>query len=249
MKIIIKILFFVVIINIDSMAQVADNYYDYKYCIENNKDLYLTIDNKGRYSIVFYSSMEGSDIVTEIPISLGYYRVKKDTFILKDKLNSYNILLKRGKNDLFVIKGYPFILNKKLEFIYEMHNNYEFDKYFKVLNNNLALNKVKNNKAKTVNSIYYGVYYFKREGVNSFNKNYFSLEILKNGQYKYSLDKFLLSKGRWTTDCNLLKLEDENLKHIFYATILPDSVLLSSLLIIESGGILFKMPSSSKLIH
>jgi len=174
---------------------------------------FLTLCNNGVY--IFGFRLDWKDIYSERIISKGgYEQNNNDTIVLNDKVNGYQMLVKKDKNnDISVVKGWCFMENLKLNFK-ESHsyNKTNYDSTYYTLDSEHSLEDLMNEremyrKQTTLRGFQPGAY---EEAKDNDNK----LIINADGTYRN-----YLTEGTWKREGNLITFFDNCLGEAFTAFI------------------------------
>ena len=210
-----KRIFVFIIAMLISVASAFGQVYEYE-CntpAPEEEKAFLTLCNNGVY--IFGFRLDWKDIYFERILSNGLYEQNNnDTIVLNDKVNGYQMLVKKDKNnDISVVKGWCFMENLKLNFK-ESHsyNKTNYDSTYYTLDSEHSLEDLMNEremyrKQTVLRSFKPGVYETAQDSDNK-------LIINADGTY---LD--LMTKGTWKREGNLITFYDECLGKAFTAFI------------------------------
>lgn len=112
MKKLIIFIFFIISGNVKSFSKVRYGIYSCKIA-ETGCTLELRIGGNGVYNLILTQKMHVS---TLIPLSIGYFNLKNDTFYLRDSAASTTFLGVLKKKNFCFLTGYPIMKSYKLKF-------------------------------------------------------------------------------------------------------------------------------------
>jgi hypothetical protein len=224
MKLLILFISTIAFISNTSFAQLSA-----RYTLDHfNKDMDCEIcfSKNGHYYITLCESIT-NDIVETKLFSDGSYIQKSTEVSLIDQFHGYKLLLrKNNRNELLVIKGFNWLINKRFVFFDNSESSAKsiFPKLNpdSVLQERLAFKRLN----KTLNTLYSGLYD---------NRKGSTLYIQTDKKYKLMFKDIIFSEGAWSRYGNELILVDAALKHPFYAMI-GKNILISKLLPANYAG-------------
>jgi len=210
-----KRIFVFIIAMLISVASAFGQVYEYE-CntpAPEEEKAFLTLCNNGVY--IFGFRLDWKDIYFERILSNGLYEQNNnDTIVLNDKVNGYQMLVKKDKNnDISVVKGWCFMENIKLNFK-ESHsyNKTNYDSTYYTLDSEHSLEDLMNEREMyrnqtTLRGFQPGAY---EEAKDSDNK----LIINADGTYQS-----YMTAGTWKRKGNLITFYDNCLGEAFTAFI------------------------------
>lgn len=152
------------------------------------------------------------DIVVIPVLSVGDYLDSGDTFVLYDKDNESEwVLRKNVDGSLSVEKGFCTIVSTRL--VYD-EGGYDIYKSIEVYLEDCHLKQAKEKylSQTDLQDLQYGVYEYMHPSA-------IGIDLMENGRYNYILQDSIFSKGNWERRGNLIEFYDDCLGKAFFALI------------------------------
>ena len=168
-----------------------------------------------------------NDILDNRTMSIGRYIVDKNTILLKDKVQNFEMKLIILNDSLKLQNSFGFLSNR----VFGLKSSYVEMQVFNWLKD-IDSTSVKKDK-EAYKSLNPTIYPLKLRKYTSYKRGFrdyeYYLTLNKNNTYRLCFTNLTISEGNWTRNGVELILHDNSLKHNFYLMI-GNKVLISRLL-------------------
>ena len=200
--------------------------FEYKVIMDSKKiNGYISFYGENNYSITIMESLS-DDLISSYVLSYGWYELEGKNIHMTDSLYGYKMsFIRENKDSLTAKKTFPFMKAKSIGLYSDIYAE-ELILYGK--RSSLSEIKKEVERIKVTWNTGKGEFFFIQENVLYKGAGY-SIDFKKNGSYRLSLRGFLLSKGQWIQDRNVVYLFDEELNTTFFLLFEGDTLIGKSL--------------------